>query len=213
MSILMTAAKPQRRVGMLLAFLFSIALAGCSILPKTEPVTYYRLPPAPTVSLASQPPLALTVRIKQPDSSGLLAGNRIAVLPNANQLSVYQGARWASSVPILFRNQVQDVWLQSGRFKHVLNDDTSLSADRELSGSLTAFHSEYISGQPTVVIQFDAQWSDPKMRTLLASRRFTVTESAANGQVPAVVAAFAVAQARLSQQLLEWVLSMAASEQ
>ncbi|MGO4999761.1 ABC-type transport auxiliary lipoprotein family protein [Oceanisphaera sp. W20_SRM_FM3] len=193
-----------------LAALIFIGLTACSILPKTEPVTFYRLPSAEVIRSATARPLALTVRIKQPDSNGLLAGNRIAVIPTTNQLSAYQGARWATSVPVLFRDQVLDAWRQSGLIAHVINDSQSLSADRELTGSLNAFQSEYRQGQPRVVIQFDAQWLDPNSRTLLASRRFDVTEPAANSNVPAVVAAFGVAQARLSQQLLEWVLAMPA---
>lgn len=189
---------------------FSVmSLSGCSILPKTEPVVFYRLPPAQAVnsSVTRSPALPLTVRIKQPDSSGLLASNRIAVIPADNQLSAYQGARWASSVPVLFRDQVTDAWLHSGRIQHVINDSKPLAADRELAGSLRAFQTEYINGQPTVIIQFDAQWIDPNHRTLLASRRFSVTEPMTNAEVPAVVAAFGVAQARLSQALLEWVLA------
>lgn len=206
----MRAKKLKLDVGLrsTLAALIFAGLTACSILPKTEPVVFYRLPPPTSVTLTPQPPLALTVRIKQPDSSGLLTGNRIAVVPTTNQLSAYQGARWATSVPILFREQVLDAWLQSGLIAHVISDSQSLSADRELTGSLNAFQTEYISGQPTVVIQFDAQWLDPNSRTLLASRRFNVTEPAANAEVPAVVAAFSVAQARLSQQLLNWVLAM-----
>ncbi|ART82829.1 hypothetical protein CBP31_09495 [Oceanisphaera profunda] len=190
-------------------------LSGCSILPKTEPVVFYRLPPVQTAhsNVTTPPALALTVRIKQPDSSGLLVSNRIAVIPADNQLSAYQGARWASSVPILFRDQVTDAWLQSGRIQHVINDSKPLAADRELAGSLRAFQTEYINGQPTVVIHFDAQWIDPNSRTLLASRRFSVTEPTATAEVPAVVAAFAVAQARLSQALLEWVLAQPTVQQ
>ena len=188
------------------------ALSGCSILPKTEPVAFYRLPAVASASLSMssqrQPTLPLTVRIKQPDSSGLLTSNRIAVIPSDNQLSAYEGARWAASVPLIFRDQITDAWLQSGRIAHVINDSKPLAADRELAGSLRAFQSEYINGQPTVVIQFDAQWIDPHSRTLLASRRFSVSEPAMNSDVPAVVTAFGVAQARLSQALLDWVLTI-----
>ena len=196
-----------------LGILLLTSLTACTILPKTEPVIFYRLPSVQAGSVSQpQPPLALTVCIKQPDSSGLLAGNRIAVIPTDNQLSAYQDVRWASSVPILFRDQVLDTWLESGRIQHVINDSKPLAADRELAGSLGAFQTEYIHGQPTVVIQFDAQWLDPKSRTLLASHRFNVSQPAANAEVPAVVAAFGVAQARLSQQLLDWALLPANNE-
>lgn len=193
--------------------LFAFSLTACSVLPKTEPVAYYRLPSQAPTSVPPLSTLDLTVRIKQPASSGLLASNRILVIPGDNQLSAYQGARWAKNVPVLFRDQVVDVWLQSARFKHVINDSQSLSADRELIGSLNSFQSEYINGQPSVVIQFDAQWIESKSRRLLASRRFSVNEPATSSELGAVVSAFGVAQAHLSEQLLAWALHITVMEQ
>lgn len=190
-----------------------MSLSGCSILPKAEPVVFYRLPPVlPSQDTSTQPALAMVVRIKQPDSSGLLASNRIAVIPKDNQLSAYQGARWAVNVPVLFRDHIMDAWLQSGRIQHIISDSKPLAADRELAGSLRAFQSEYRQGKPMVVVHYDAQWIDPNTRTLLASRRFSVTEPAEHAEVSAVITAFGVAQAHLAKALLSWVIAVESKE-
>ncbi|ART80785.1 ABC-type transport auxiliary lipoprotein family protein [Oceanisphaera avium] len=182
-------------------------LAACSVLPKAEPVAYYRLPSSTLTPAPASLGIAQTVRIKLPDSSGLLNSNRMLVIPSGNELSAYHGARWATRLPILFRDSLLDVWLQSGRFQFVINDSQALAADRELGGRLNAFHSEYINGQLSVVIEFDAQWVAPQQRRLLASQRFRVTEPTASKELSAVVDAFGIAQARLSQQLLQWALA------
>ena len=201
--------KPVRS---LLWLLLPMMLAACSLLPESSPVTFYRLPP-PQITTAPMlaPGLqrAMTLRVNRPETSGLLSGNRIAVIPQHNQLSAYQGARWAASVPVLFRDQLIDAWQQQGRIQHIVSDDEPLPADMELRGALRAFYTEYRQNKPLVLIHFDAQLVDPRSRSILASRRFAVKEASQTADVPAVVAAFGVAQARLANEMLSWILTEA----
>ncbi|MBR9857472.1 MAG: hypothetical protein GYB38_07175 [Gammaproteobacteria bacterium] len=183
-----------------------LMLSGCSLLPASPPVTFYRLPP-PTLAPSSAPGIELTLRITRPETSGLLAGNRILVVPQDNQLSAYQGVRWVSPVPVLWRDQLIDTFRQDGRIRHISGDADSLQAELELGGSLRAFNSEYRQGRPLVIIRFDAQLVDPRDRRILASRRFEVTEPVPGVEVPAVVVAFGVAHERLARELLDWLLA------
>jgi ABC-type uncharacterized transport system auxiliary subunit len=60
----------------------------------------------------------------------------------------------------------------------------------------------------------DAQIIDTHMRTIVAQRRFTLTEPSSAPEVKAVVAAFNRAAARLSNAMLEWsAQSIAQQEQ
>lgn len=196
---------------LVMSLLLLSGLAACSILPPAEPVTYYRLPvtrlvlPAP---LPSSPPLPISLRINQPHADGLLAGERIVVLPDDNQLSVYQGARWEAPAPVLWRNNIMDSWSQAGKVQYLSTDNEALQVDLELGGTLRAFHTEYHAGQPSVHIQFDAQLIDPRSRRILASQRFSTQQTPASADVAAVVTAFGEAQQQLSQQLLTWLLSV-----
>lgn len=196
---------------LVMSLLLSSLLAGCSILPPVEPVTYYRLPTTSLVlppKLPSSPPLPISLRINQPNADGLLAGERIVVLPDDNQLSVYQGARWEAPAPVLWRNNIMDAWAQTGKIQYLSTDTEALQVDLELGGTLRAFHTEYHAGQPKVYIQFDAQLIDPRSRRILASQRFSTQQAPANADVAAVVVAFGEAQQQLAQQLLVWLISV-----
>ncbi|MBM7455556.1 cholesterol transport system auxiliary component [Oceanisphaera litoralis] len=185
-----------------------LTLSGCTLLPASPPVTFYRLPSptqAPTQIPTQVSGMELTLRITRPETSGLLAGTRIAVVPQDNQLSAYQGVRWVSPVPVLWRDQVIEAFQQDGRFRYVGSDEDSWPVDLELGGVLRAFQAEYRQGRPVVVIRFDARLLDPHRRTILASRRFEVRETPQGAEVPAVVAAFGVAHERLARELLDWL--------
>lgn len=192
------------RLGSLL--LVVAVLSGCTLLPSSQPVTFYRLPP-PALAQSVAPGVDLDLRISRPSASALLAGTRIAVLPQDNQLSAYRGVRWVSPLPVLWREQLIEAFQQDGRLRHISSDSDSLRADIELGGVLRAFHSEYRQGHPVVIIRFDARLVDPKRRTILASRRFEVSETPQGAEVPAVVAAFGVAHDRLARELLDWLLA------
>lgn len=192
--------------------------SGCSLLPTAAPVTFYRLPPVAELSPDISPNAsqgartvaarAITLRVKRPDTSGVLSGNRIAVIPQDNQQSAYEGVRWSASVPVLFRDQLIEALQHKAQIQHVVSDSDTLQADVELNGALRGFHTEYRQGQPVVVIRFDAQLVDPGSRTLLASRRFAVEARPQDAAVPAVVAAFGQAQARLANELQDWLLAV-----
>lgn len=191
----------------MLWLLLPVILGACSLLPESSPVTFYRLPP-PQLATPQKPVVqrAVTLRVNRPETSGLLSGNRIAVIPQHNQLSAYQGARWAASVPVLFRDQLIETWQQQGGIQHIISDSEALQAEIELRGTLRAFHTEYRQGKPVVVIHFDAQLVDPGDRRLVASRRFATVAAPVTAEIPDVVTAFGVAQAQLSSEILDWIL-------
>ncbi|MGB5854448.1 MAG: ABC-type transport auxiliary lipoprotein family protein [Oceanisphaera sp.] len=204
-----------KHIRSLIWLLLLMMLTACTLLPEPSPVTFYRLPPSHLMSasvFAAGLPRAITLRVNQPETSGLLSGNRIAVIPGPNQLSVYQGARWAASVPVLFRDLLIDTWQQQGKIQHIISDSEALQADIELRGTLRAFYSEYQQGRPVVIIHFDAQLVDPRSRTILASRRFAVNEVSPTTDVAAVVAAFGIAHARLANEMLGWLLAVNISD-
>ena len=212
--IMMTRLGSVKHIRSLIWLLLPMMLTACTLLPEPSPVTFYRLPPplAAASEQAAGLPRAITLRVNQPETSGLLSGNRIAVIPEPNQLSVYQGARWAASVPVLFRDQLIDTWQQQEQIQHIISDSEALQADIELRGALRAFYSEYQQGQPVVVIHFDAQLVDPRSRTILASRRFAVNEASHTTDVAAVVAAFGIAHARLANEIQNWLLGVHISD-
>ena len=148
-----------------------------------------------------------------PYSSQLLDSTRIAVLPPGDQISVYQGVRWSDRAPLLLRDRLIDAFLDDGRLKAVSSDSARLQADLELDGDLRAFNSEYQNGQPVTRILFEARLVQSGTRRILASHRFSVSQTANDTSVPAVVDAFGQASDQLAREVLEWTLEQGQAAQ
>jgi cholesterol transport system auxiliary component len=186
-------------------------LAGCSVLPKAETPSIYRLPATP-LSHAQGNTVRWSLRINTPQAGRMIDSPRIVVLPEGDAVSVYQGARWSDSGTVLFRNRLVDAFRDDGRVSALSNDDAALQADISLTGNLSAFQSEYRNGQPTVVIRYDAQLVRTNGMRIVAARSFEVTEPVNGKAVPEVVAAFGRADDALARQVVEWALQQSVSK-
>ena len=193
------------RLRQLATLLLIGSLSACSILPKSQVLSIYRLPASSLPSHNVSADWAL--RVNKPYSSQLLDSTRIAVLPPGDQISAYQGVRWSDRAPLLLRDRLIDAFLDDGRLKAVSSDDSRLQADLELDGDLRAFHSEYQNGRPAARILFEARLVESGSLRILASRRFEVSQTASDTSVPAVVNAFGQAGDQLARDVLEWTLN------
>ncbi|MGE6792270.1 ABC-type transport auxiliary lipoprotein family protein [Pseudomonas guineae] len=187
------------------------SLAACSVLPKSQVLSTYRLPATNLPRHEASVDWAL--RVNTPYSSQLLDSTRIAVLPPGDQISVYQGVRWSDRAPLLLRDRLIDAFLDDGRLKAVSSDSARLQADLELDGDLRAFNSEYQNGQPVTRILFEARLVQSGTRRILASHRFSVSQTANDTSVPAVVDAFGQASDQLAREVLEWTLEQGQAAQ
>ena len=193
------------RLRLLATLLLIGSLSACSILPKSQVLSIYRLPASSLPNHAVSADWAL--RVNKPYSSQLLDSTRSAVLPPGDQISAYQGVRWSDRAPLLLRDRLIDAFLDDGRLKAVSSDDSRLQADLELDGDLRAFHSEYQNGRPAARILFEARLVESGSLRILASRRFEVSQAARDTSVPAVVNAFGQASDQLAREVLEWTLN------
>lgn len=183
-----------------------LSLSACSLAPTPEPVTTYRLTVEPPVM--QNPALSelnLSLRINKPNASGYLATARILVIAENNQLSVYKGAQWQETTPLMVRNHLLDSFRQFQLFQFVSSDDKQLTAQFELDSDLRAFQTEYRHGQPVVNLTLVARLVNPKQKQILASQTFTQQVTAQSEQLSDVVNAFTQAQNKLSQSVVSWV--------
>ena len=188
------------------ALLLTGLLSACSVLPKGEPLEVYLLPSNLPVRTADALRESWSLRVNRPQSSQLLDSPRIAVLPEGDRISAYQGARWSDRAPALFRDRLIGAFLDDGRVGAVSSDDSRLQADLELSSDLRAFQSEYRNGRPEVHILLDARLVQAGNQRILASRRFEVRQIAGDTAVESVVKTFGAANDQLSRQLIDWVV-------
>ena len=184
----------------------AIALLGaCSILPKAESPDIYRLPSTP-LQRDSAPAVNWSLRVDTPNAERMIDSSRIAVQPQGDVVSVYQGARWSDTATTLLRNRFVDAFRDNGRIAALSSDESSLQADYSLSGDLRTFQSVYQNGQPVVVIRFDARLVKNSGLRIVATRRFDITQPVGGTAVPQVVAAFGQATDALASQLVSWTL-------
>ncbi|NLV24678.1 MAG: hypothetical protein GXY54_07830 [Deltaproteobacteria bacterium] len=189
-----------------LCLVLAVALTGaCSIIPEPRLQSIYRLP-ASTVAASSDRGIDVALRVCRPSAAGLLDGPRIVVVPESNQLSIYQDARWYSAAPLMWREHLLDSFRNDGRIRRLSSDGDGVQPDFELGGTLRAFQSEYRDGIPHVVISVDARLISNVSKRILAGERFTVVETVGGDQVPEVVAAFGRAADNLAKELIDWTL-------
>jgi cholesterol transport system auxiliary component len=191
------------------AIALGILLGGCSILPKSEAPNVYLLPAPAAAVTAPHVALRESLRIATPQAMRALDSARIAVVPQDNVITAYQGARWSDRAPRLLRDRLLDAFRTDGRFAALSSDGAQLQADLELTGDLRAFQTEYTNGVPVVVIRYDAQLVQDRTQKILAAHRFDIRQPVAGKEAPQVVAAFGQATAQLAAQVIAWV---AASE-
>ncbi|MET0254848.1 MAG: ABC-type transport auxiliary lipoprotein family protein [Luteibacter sp.] len=184
-------------------------LAGCSILPKAESPRVYTLPAAPGGRPAAPAPVSWALRIATPNAPRALDNARIAVVPEANTITVYAGARWADSGPHLVRDRLADAFRDSGRVAAISTDDSNLGADYELGGALASFQTEYAGGKPEVVIRYDAILAATRKHQIVGTHRFEVREPVGGKEVPQVVEAFGRAMDKVSRDVVGWTVETA----
>ena len=186
--------------------LFSL-LAACSVLPEAETLRIFLLPTAPVEPQASEPTRQQALRINTPQASRILASQRIAVVPQGNEISAYGGARWSDAAPVLLRDRLIEAFQRDGRMPSVSNEDANLYADYSLHSDLRAFQSVYVDGKPVVLITLDTRLVEVNTQRTLANRRFEVRQPASDTGIEQVVEAFGKASDRLSREVVDWTLA------
>lgn len=182
--------------------------AGCTILPKGEPATLYRLPAStqsPT-SVASAP-LPLRLGVAAPEAGHLLGSNRIVVYPERNVVNVYEGARWYDDAPDLLQARLISGLQQFQLFSNVGSD--RLPSDVLLLSELRHFQSEYDSTPPSINVQLDVQLVGAQNRKPITANSFSTRAQASSVDIPDVVEAFGRASDALTEQLAAWLAEQA----
>jgi cholesterol transport system auxiliary component len=198
----------RRAIGVGIAVLLAAAVASCSILPKAETRDVYVLPAATRATPPASPPVTWSLRINTPKATGFLDSNRIAVMPDASRITVYQGARWSDDAAVLMRDRLVDAFRADTRLALVGNGEANERADRELDGQLRAFQTEYLNGAPIVVIRYDAQVVEVRTRRIIATRSFEARSTPRGSDVVSAVSAFGIASDTLTTDVVAWVVGL-----
>ena len=182
------------------------ALAGCSVLPKREPIQVYEPQRTPQQAQADWPSVDWALLVAKPAAGQQLDSERITVRPDAGAVQVYQAAAWSDPAPELLQTALVRGFQDSGRILAVARPGSGVHGDYSLQSDLRAFESVYEGGTPRAVIEIHARLVHPADGSVVAARTFREVEPAAGTEVPEVVAAFSRALDRVRGQVIGWTL-------
>ena len=187
-------------------------ISACSILSTKPSLQTYVLPVEPPneSTVPYKRPVNWSLRIIEPNVSQFLNSTRIAVQPQSSEITIYKGARWNDTVPVLFRNRLIQAFRMDGRVRAVSSEDDRFQTDYELSGDLTSFQTIYRSASDSeVLVRFDAHLTHIRTKRIIASHTFEVRQPIEGTPMNEVVKAFGLANDQLAEQLLNWTMQQA----
>lgn len=184
-----------------------LALAGCGVLPKNEPIALYR--PEPRVAIdAAWPKADWQLQIARPVADDSSDSARILVRPRAGELQVYKGAAWTQAAPDIVHDALMRAFVDSERFAGVARRGEGVSPRYELLLDLRRFESDYADGStPTVRIAIGARLVHNIDNRIVASRVFEADVPAEGTDVPRINRAFEQGLGDVSSRMIGWVLA------
>lgn len=203
-----SSASTRFRAPLRLAALAALlALGGCGLLPKNEPIALYR--PEPRVAIdATWPKADWQLQIARPVADASSDSARILVRPRAGELQVYKGAAWTQPAPDIVHDALMRAFIDSGRFAGVARRGEGVSPRYELLLDLRRFESDYADGNaPTVRIAIGARLVHNADNRIVASRVFEADVPAEGTDVPRINRAFEQGLGDVSAAMVGWVLA------
>jgi cholesterol transport system auxiliary component len=192
----------RQRTMLLGTLLLSASACTGSLLKTSLPVaTTYVLAAAPATT-ASEAALTADLAVSQATATPGLDTDRIAVLHEARRLDYYLDSQWGAALPQVTQAMVVGSLQNQKWFRSVTSEQARVNANYWLDLEVRDFQAEYASDDaaPNVRVTFVGSLIRIKDRKLLAVLPATITVTAAENKLSAVVAAFesAAQQAALS---------------
>ena len=184
--------------------LAALLLAGCSslIAPRgTDNVFLLPMPPATTAPGAA--PLAISLAVAMPDATGPLDSRALLISPQADQMQVYAGARWAERPGAMLRQRLLAALVAQGLTRAVPADSGALTRCT-LESDLDDFRARVKDGHAGVRVVLQLRLIDNASRALLAQHRFEAEAPAAGTRADDVVEAFGNASAQVIEAAAAW---------
>ena len=190
------------------AALLAVALSGCSVLPKSEPVQL--LDPRPPTETATGS-VDWSLSVARPESDRARDSTRVLVRTADARLQVLPAARWVAPAPDLIRTLTIRHLRDAGALGRV--EAAGAQTDRALLADLRRFELSEADGDAllaTIEIEFRLYGS---ASAELADRRlFRHTARAESGDAPDLLRAFEAALGEALGELTEWLIGQPAPE-
>jgi len=193
-------------------FLLALLLGGCTAISALEdasrPLEIYELRTPPAGSLTARP-RDIELVVEEPYSSGALATERIMIRPGPLRAQYLPGVRWADPAPAMVQTLLLRSLAETGAFGSVGRRPVGTTADFAILSELTDFQAETSTGRDgaTIAVRLMVRILRERDSRVVATRTFSVSESAAATDPDTVAAAFDAAARRMMADIVPWVLS------
>ena len=185
-------------------------LAGCGAFGKaSSPLDAYTLSPLPVTSGAAS---SRHLVVELPTASGAVTTDRILIKPNALQAEYLPKGRWVDPAPQLLQTLLVASLQNSGAYRLVGRDGAGLTPDYVLLVEVNAFQAEApaVKGQAILVrVGLTLSLVREEDQSLIATRRFDQTATAANSDALTLVSAFNAATQQVLAGAVGWVTKTA----
>lgn len=186
------------------------AAAACTdnFLPgSADPPRLFVLSPKSTYP-KELPTIRSQLTIDLPVAEAGLNTARIAVRRSPISLEYYARANWIDTAPTMVQTLLVESFENSGKIVSVGRQSVTLRPDFSLLTELREFQSEYLSGaEPSVRVRLNVKLVKMPQRIIIAAKSFERVEPAADGELPAVVAAFDTALGKVLKRTVIWTLT------
>ena len=192
--------------GLMAALLLSV-LAGCTgLVPGSgPPADYYMLSPKSTFS-DKIPLIDWQLVVEEPQASGVLSTQRIALTRRDMRIQYYAGARWTEAAPRMIQTLLVESFENTGKIVAVGRQAVTLRSDFNLKSELREFQSELGGVLPKVRVRINSKIIKMPKRKIIASRTFERLVEAEDAGMDAVVRAFDKALGKVIKRIVEWTL-------
>ena len=189
----------------LLLPLAALLLAGCAsmIAPPRGADDVFLLPTPPAATAPGAAPLTISLAVAMPDATGPLDSRALLISPQADQVQVYAGARWAERPGAMLRQRLLAALAAQGLTRAVPADSGALTRCT-LESDLDDFRAYVKGGHAGVRVVLQLRLIDNASRALLAQRRFEAKAPAAGTRAGDVVDAFGSASAQVIETAAAW---------
>ncbi|HZT87250.1 MAG TPA: ABC-type transport auxiliary lipoprotein family protein [Stellaceae bacterium] len=210
----MTAALPFRRPGLWLAAVFAAVLGGCAGLFTEPPKKLYRVTP-----VANFPPrlphVPAQLLIDLPSAPFGLDTDRIALSRSPLSLDYFADSQWTDRTPALIQTALLDSFENSGDIAALDREAGELHADFALRVQIRHFEAIYDSADkpPRIAVTLNVRLVDLTTRAIVAQKSVTQEVTAADNDIPQIVAAFDQALGAAMRDIVVWTVTTPALAQ
>ena len=202
--------KRRTSIKSLMAALLLTALTGCTgLVPGSgPPADYYMLSPKSTFS-EKIPEIDWQLVVEEPQASGVLATQRIALTRKDMRIQYYAGARWTEAAPRMIQTLLVESFENTNKIVAVGRQAVTLRSDFNLKSELREFQAELGGPKPKVRVRINSKIIKMPKRKIIASRTFELILEAEDATMDAVVRAFDKGLGKVLKRIVEWTLMTA----